>query len=280
MEDVHKYLNDDGSPVDPESVQQVMEGLAMLRIEEKVAAVAAQRAALRRKRILRGLLLGALLAALVAAIWLVFTQSASDTPAPASSPSPVQPPAAPPDVTPSPAPPASKPRQPIAQAPASRLPDPRYPAPATQLRSLSGSAEDAKALKILLDQLWYTDYPIPGLQPTGAFAETDQLLSRREFTTAYARLDRLERKLPDNDTLRYLKGYCLLELGQGAEALAYLESLQGRVAAWDAPLDWYQALGLLQSGQQDKARAAFRRIAAQNGHPFQAYGKKGVELLK
>jgi tetratricopeptide (TPR) repeat protein len=156
----------------------------------------------------------------------------------------------------------------------------RYPAPATQLRSLNGSAEDAKALKMLLDQLWYTDYPIPGLQPTGAFAETDQLLNRREFTTAYARLDRLERKLPDNDTLRYLKGYCLLELGQGAEALAYLEPLQGRVAAWNAPLDWYQALGLLQSGQQDKARAAFRRIAAQNGHPFQAYGKKGLEVLK
>lgn len=172
------------------------------------------------------------------------------------------------------------PSSPIAQLrPDERLPDPRYPAPEVMMRGdePSTTADDQQAL---LNRLWYTHYPLDGLVAASGFAKADSLLRLRDFTSAYIHVQRLERQWPQNDTVRYLKAYCLMEMGQGAEAQSYLESLQGRVPAWNAQLAWYRGLSLLQAGQKEGALSVFGEIAKSGKMPYRAYGKKAVGLLK
>jgi predicted Zn-dependent protease len=128
--------------------------------------------------------------------------------------------------------------------------------------------------------VWHTDYPPPGFAVSGRFAQADALLKTRDFTGAYVQLQRLERNLPANDTLRFMKGFCMLEMGEGVEALTYLEGLGSRQPAWKMQVEWYRALGLLLSGDTRKARAAFRDIGATPGHTYRQQGMKAAQLLE
>lgn len=283
MEDFNQYLNDGSTPEEREAARKIQQGLSALRIQEKVKAVAAERAALHRKRTWRWIVTVAVLVVLTGAALLFWGTPAPGTP-PVVDPTPettpqkeetkTQPPTLPP-VKQETAPPPG----PIAQAkPDERLPNPRYPAPAVMMRGDDTGTNDDK--QALLNQLWYTDYPLNGLVLGGAFLAVDKSLRTRDFTTAYINLQRLERQLPQNDTLRYLKAYCLMEMGQGAEALPYFESLQGRSRAWDAQLEWYRGLSLLQAGQKEAALSVFKQMASRGRAPYRSYGKKAVEILK
>ncbi len=162
----------------------------------------------------------------------------------------------------------------IAENKPSTLLPPLYPAP-----NVRGQGSENEAWTQLLDKVWYTDYPPTGLILEDKWTETHQLLVSRDFTKAYVRLQKLEKTLAENDTLRYLKGYCLIELGEGAEALTYYQGLEQRHPEWADQLEWYRGLGTLLAGERAKALVLFKEIAGQSKHPYRKESERAVQLL-
>lgn len=280
MEEHKQYLNDDADDDERRAAEQVMAGLAGLRLEAKVSEVAAQRAALYRRAVWRRLFISVVALVLVAgAAYFYFEQKETG-----GAPSPVQPQQEQNQAPSTPAAPSiektdnKKTNEPIAQLrPAERLPNPRYPAP--EVTMIRGDADENKALKNLLDQIWYTAYPLTGLTAGSTFTKADENLKKRDFNTAYLELNRLEGQTDQNDTLRYLKGYCLLEMGEGQEALTYFDPLQDRQATWAPQLQWYRGLAMLLAAEREKALALFKQLATRSNHPYHRQAEKAVGLL-
>lgn len=276
MEEHKQYLSDDADETERQAAELVMEGLAGLRLETKVAQVAAERAAFYRRRFWRRVFFaGGALALLVGAVYFFLGGKAMSAPSSVPTP-PIEQSKERPNPIPTT---AEKPSsEPIAQLrPDERLPPPRYLSPGREM--VRGDAAADKKTKYLLDQVWYTDYPLKGLRTGDAFAKTDELLKKRDFEAAYLELDDLEGQFSQNDTLRYLKGYCLLEMGEGAEALPYFDTLQGRHKVWEAQLQWYRGLALLLAGERTKALALFRQLAAQPKHPYRRQAEKTLGVF-
>jgi hypothetical protein len=165
--------------------------------------------------------------------------------------------------------------RPIAEIqPTDAIPAPLYTAP-----NVRGAQQENKAKKALLDALWYTEYPPAGMQFAAPFDQIDQILKDRNFSKAYVRLQLLERKIPKNDSLSYLKGYCLLEMGEGAEALQYFSSVEDREQAWAPYLEWYRGLAYLLTGAEKEAINHFESIRFDTEHPFQRHAGKAILLL-
>src|SRR5690606_9050262 len=139
-----------------------------------------------------------------------------------------------------------------------------YPAP-----NIRGGGPQDTALANLLDRIWYMDFPPAGARFAPPFDETGQLLQERDFSKAYLRLELLERTKTGNDTLRFLKGYCLLEMGQGGQAAGYLEQTGDDKPIWSEYWQWYRALGLLSSGDRDEAKRILEKIRKAPKHHFQ-----------
>jgi hypothetical protein len=164
-------------------------------------------------------------------------------------------------------------------------------------------------LKALLDQLWYVDYPLFGLKTSDAYDRADQLLQQRNFSAAYLALDEIEQAQIDslslsiarenqkrlekdptaspiaaspmaNDTILYLKAYCLLEMGEGQEAMFNFSRMRFPDPAWIPQLTWYRALALLQANKRSEALALFNTIAANPGHPYRKQARKALKLLQ
>ncbi len=167
-------------------------------------------------------------------------------------------------------------RQPIAgvQPSNDQLPPP------TDFPNLRGEEVEATELKNLLDQIWYAQYPPSGLKLDEAFADANALLVGREYGKAYGKLQRLERKLPDNDTLRILKGYCLMYMGEGTEALQYFDGVGEQQLPTQQLLEWYQGQCLLLSGDKAGAMMVFKKIADDPKHLYQQQGKTALRFLK
>ena len=278
MEDFKSYLSENPEEEEHAAAEQIRAGLEGLRLERKVSKVAAGRRALLRQRFRARIVVAALLALTGGGALLLFWKK--DPRAPLEQQHPLVP--NPPDTTPmnpdvvSPTPPGDSKNAPVAGTrPSKDLPEPRFPAPV-----LRGADSDNPARIALLNNVWYTDYPPAGFAATGRFVQADELLKARDFTGAYVQLQRLERNLPANDTLRFMKGYCLLELGEGAEALAYLEGMDARQPAWKMPVEWYRGLGVLLAGDTRKAFDTFRKIGATPGHAYRQQGKKAARLLE
>lgn len=295
MEDIRTYLSDDASDEERRAAELLKEGLSALRLQKKVEAVAAERAALERNGRNRrwfGILL--LIVAILAAVWLFKKNTTDGQPVPSDDPPPGEEQFAPPSdeietletvpneeipeepSTPTTAP-SPPPNIPIAQTtPEPGLPPPAHAAPGTYLRGQSQEQEG----KAKLDQLWYTSYPLEGFTPGERFEEIDQLLRDRTFTTAYVRLQRLERQLASNDSLRYLQAYTLLEMGQGQEAKFFLDEIESAEINALPQLQWYRGLALLLSDDKDAALTIFRELAADSDHPYQQHAKKALELYQ
>lgn len=154
------------------------------------------------------------------------------------------------------------------------LAPPLHPSP-----NLRGNSQDNEAWKEFLDKIWYTEYPISGLVLTKDFAQVDAELLERNFAKAYVRLQRLERKMPQNDTLQLLKGYCLIEMGEGQEALVNFENLEDNHPEWAMYLEWNRGLANLLKGEKEIAKMAFQLISKQEKHPYQQEAKKALALL-
>ncbi|MCB0571896.1 MAG: hypothetical protein KDC66_19145 [Phaeodactylibacter sp.] len=152
------------------------------------------------------------------------------------------------------------------------------PIPAPQLRG-SGSSTDT-ARQALLDAVWYSVYPPEGLQVSEPFRQVDELLQQGEFSKSYARLQLLERKMPTNDTLFFLKGYCLLERGEGDEALRYFGQIKNQNLAGTGLLEWYRGLAFLLSGDDGSAKKTFADISASPAHAFRRQAKRALTMME
>ena len=294
MEDIKTYLSDNASEEERTAAERLREGFSALRIEGKVKAAAAARARAKRQRRNNaiGIFLVFLILSIAIGLWMakkpaVSTSLTTEEPAEPDAITPTPPAPAQdqpvievqeeqaPVATPQQDVPASPPPKeiPIAQA---ELPPPLYGAPDTYLRGQSEENQD----KALLDQLWYTGYPLTGLQASAQYLAVDEHLRARNFTTAYVRLQRLDRQLSPNDTLRYLQGYTLLEMGQGMEALALLDELEQPPASWLPQIEWYRGLAALLVDDKSLALGIFREIAKKIKHPYHLQAKKALRLYQ
>ncbi len=147
---------------------------------------------------------------------------------------------------------------------------------------MRGDGQQDQNWQSMLDEIWYTTYPLPDhLQLGASLQQASSLLKARDFPKAYARLQILERwEGTTNDTLRFLKAYCLLEMRQGKEALIYLEGLGNQHPAWQIQVSWYEGLATLLTGDQEAAKELFSRIAADHNHPAQSYAEKAKRMLE
>ncbi len=303
MEDLDKYLKGKMGEEERQRFEQrlagdsgsrtelrLREGLRQVHLREKVNQVATLRKRWQRQRFWRFIGLSGLLAGLVISLLVIlFQTSKKTTPEEVSKELPEntlqktpngerreteqkQPGNSIPQ-----APQKSKKRYtgPIAEIAPDELDSPLYPSP-----NIRGENSENPAWKALLDKIWYTEYPLVNTPVSEPFKPADQLLKSRDFNNAYVRLQRLERNLPTNDTLRLMKGYCLLEMGEGAEALASFEGLEAQQPNWNAQLEWLRGLALVLAGEKEKAVAQFRSIVSQAKHPYRLQSERAIELLK
>jgi hypothetical protein len=280
MEDHRQYLSNNADEDEHRAARQVMEGLAGLRLEAKLKEVAAERQLLERRALWRRIFIALIALALVAGA-IYFVVDKKETPAaPNPVPSQLEQPAYPPVNTPNnPVDNSLEQPRPMAQlTPGERLPNPRSPAPEPAMTRGSGGTQQVP--QTLLHQIWYTDYPLKGVETVGPLAEADALLKKRDFMGAYLALEQISGPTAANDTTRYLKGYCMLELGESTEALVYFDALQGRHSTWEPQLQWYRGLALLLDNKAQKALALFQQCAQQPRHPYQRQARKAVELLE
>lgn len=274
MEDYKQYLSEGADDSERDAAKQILEGLSGIRLEQKVQEVAAERRAWLRRRFWARVAFWAALVLIPGVAFLIFQEKEKS--ALPSQPQNIQQPDGlekRPNIDPQ-APIEEKKNIPIAD---NRVPGktPLYPAPI-----IRGEQNENKPLKALLDQIWETDYPPKGLILSETFVKADSLLKARDFSAAYVQLQRLERRLPANDTLRLLKGHCLLEMGESADALRYLDGLDQQHANWTMRLEWYSGLALLLQDNKQAAGEMFRKIAANPSHTYRQQAERARKLLK
>ncbi len=329
MEKYEQYLSDNADDAERRAAEQVLEGLAGLRLEAKLREVAAEQAAQHRRTFWNRLFftLAALAFLVVVAYWFFSRNVATPSVPPSvkqlpTQPSPIE------NQTPS----QNKPEKPRERPPIAQLkpkkqvppvpPTPIFPTYALQdevipvplhsapdLVAMRGQSEGNIALKALLDQLWYVDYPPFGLKINATYRSADQLLRQRDFSAAYLALEEIEHVQIDslsrriarenqkllekdptaspvaampmaNDTLLYLKAYCLLEMGEGQEAMFYFSRMRFPDPAWIPQLTWYRALVLLQADKRKEALVLFKQIAEEQGHPYRRQARKAQKLMQ
>ena len=169
-----------------------------------------------------------------------------------------------------------QPTRPIAQnTPPIDLPPPLHPSP-----KVRGQNSDNDRWQALLDKIWYTEFPPANTMFNAPFTEAGDLIKERNFKKAFVKLELQEMKMEANDTLRFLKGYCLLEMGEGGDAIRYFEQIKNPPSGWQGHLQWYKALGILISKGIPDAIPAFKEIAANSTHPFQQQSAKALEVLE
>lgn len=302
MEDLDKYLKGQMGEEERQRFEQKLaedpisrtelrlrEGLRQVHLKEKVSQVATLRKRWQRQRFWRFFGLSGLLAGLVISLLVFLFQSAKKTvPEETSKDFPgttLQNPSNPKQKAaeqkqPGNSIPSSAQKNkkrytgPIADISQDELDSPLYPSP-----NVRGENEENPAWKALLDKIWYTDYPFANTTLSETFLPVDQLLKARDFGSAYVRLQRLERTVT-NDTLSYLKGYCLLEMGEGAAAFSSFAGLEVNQPNWTPTLEWFRGLSLLIAGEKEKAITQFKTVAAQANHPYRLQSERAIKLLQ
>lgn len=302
MEELEDYIDEGMSPEERQAAEEVMEGLAMLRRQEAVQAAASERARLRRRPWRWWLV--SLLLILGSVSYILWNK---DRPSTSTSDTSITEPREEMDQSPSPptgqgTPTAAEekaseeenesrtpitpeqdspppPPPPVNEGPIARanIPPPAFPAPASFTR---GSATDERLDKALLDQVWYTEYPLQDVVLDSSYIAIDGLLRERAFPRAYVGLQRMEREGNRSDTLLYLQGYTLLEMGQGGVAFTRFSQIENPPPAWQQQLDWYRALSLLFDQQYEAALVNFKAISQEPAHHYFREARKAIRLLE
>lgn len=294
MEDFKPYLTDD-SDEERSAADLLREGFDALRLERKVAEVAAAREAFLRRRFwLKIAALAAVLLVVGVSVFYFFYQKNAALVAPQQeqdlpqvienqSPEPKifpkneqQKHSEPADSIPKKS--TQKPKtEPIAETPKTDF-EKKYTRQIAP--TVRGENQSDPARQALLDKIWLTEYPPAGMSFGEKFSEVDKLLRARAFSGAYVRLQRLERTSPANDTLIFMKALCLLEMGEGEAALSNFDKLVGGQSAWQPAIRWLRGLAFLLAGRDDAALDLFRKIAGLAGDPFQSSARRAVRLLE
>ncbi|MEL7248593.1 MAG: hypothetical protein AAFO03_09245 [Bacteroidota bacterium] len=308
MANIDDYLAEDASAEERQAAEQVLMGLDSLKLQQKVKRAAAERIRLQNiaRRRMAGMII--LLALLIGAA-VYWRSLRTNTPAkvepqrtesrtnePAVTPStPLETESTPLEENESgttppeeesrreeaqePPPPPIPENVPIAQSNPQELtplPDPLHDAPNTFLRGQNNTTDSVSQAR--LNALWYTSYPLSGLELGDNLANIGEALQDRNFTQAFIRVQRAERRQNPSDTLAYLKAYTFLEMGQGDEAARALSELGDIPADWQDQSDWYQALALLLAGDLEAAQVLVTEIAQENGHTYQREAQKALEV--
>ncbi|MEZ4987922.1 MAG: hypothetical protein R2795_23310 [Saprospiraceae bacterium] len=159
---------------------------------------------------------------------------------------------------------------------------PMHGMPRGQIRSRAGNDEsEREVLQAKYDQIWFTQYPLLNLPLTHTrYREVDSLLKHTRYALAYAKLNSLERRIGSNDTLLYLRGYSLLEKGEGQEAYRTFENIVDIPPQWEAQIQWYKGLALLISEDKPVLNDIIKQIASQPNHLYYQQALKVVATLE
>lgn len=243
MEDFKPNLTDDADDAERRAADLVWEGLAVLRLEAKIAEVAAARRAwLRRRFWRRAIALGIGLLVLGALAFWILSKKPPTEPTKPTPPEPqIQrqiPDNQPDELLPRPAP--TRPQTPIAERPQT----PRERAERPLVR--------------------------------GVFAQLDSATSHLLIDL----LDLTEKNPPVAAGLEWKKSVQLLREGRPTEATNAIFNFekQGETAAAEAR--WLLALALLEQGKVDEAEAIFEKIAQTPKHERQRAAQKALDGLK
>lgn len=167
-------------------------------------------------------------------------------------------------------PPEESIRSPIAES--------RKVQPAPNQPSVRGATTEANDWDKFIESVWVTRFdPVPG-QYNQRFSTITDYLKAENYTDAYVQLQLLEVQLPQNDTLAFLKGYCLLEMREGAEALKYFEKISND-EAWNDERAWYSALANLIAGKQETATTLLKKISADPENTFKKEARRTLKKL-
>lgn len=132
----------------------------------------------------------------------------------------------------------------------------------------------------LVEKIWFAPLPVAPEKVASAFLPAVELLSKNDHAEAFRQLRKLENSgLAANDTLVFLKGYCLMQLWEGHAAQRNFERLAAKPNAWQADLAWYAGLCHLLAGEKRAAVLVFEKIAGQVGHRYRFEAERALELL-
>ena len=161
------------------------------------------------------------------------------------------------------------PLKPIAQS------QPAVPA-GSQLRG-GGNTSAPSDLQHLLESIWFTSYDTVAKYYNYRFQPAVTALSKKDYPTAYASLRIAEKAKPGNDTLAYLKGICLLEMGEGAEAGRYFSKLDKTGHSRQAEGLWLSGLAWLLAGEREQAKLAWEKLKSLRAP---VYSQKAAAALR
>lgn len=242
MEDFKQYLSEGADDRERDAARQVLEGLAGMRLEQKVAEVATERRALIRRRFWMRIVWIATLVIIAGVAVLFFWRTGSSTPS-IEVPKQIE------QTIPQQVPPVqerSNELQPIAKRPNT----PQEQAERPLMRSVQPDLDSTTNRLI------------------------DLLLNRSEQD------DTSKKLAPQESTVLWADAIRLLKKNKPAEAKSIIFKLEevGGLSSKDA--QWLLGIALLEEGKLDEAQAIFEKIAKELKHPRRKDAQMAVDALR
>lgn len=147
------------------------------------------------------------------------------------------------------------------------------------LRGLRGNVPGRTPWETLVLQIWDAPFPASPASFGARFRPIAGYLQQNNTADAFLLLRKMERQEPGNDTLAFLKGYCLMQMWEGEGALQSFNAITGKPSPWSAEVDWYEGLCLLLMGEKEKAVAVLKRIAGQPRHSYRDQAGKALQMM-
>lgn len=164
----------------------------------------------------------------------------------------------------------------IPQRPIAENPTTQPPPKQSGVRGDDANREDWDKL---VESVWVTRFePLSG-EFNKRFAPVANLLKEKNTTDAFVQLYLLEREAPENDTLAFLKGCCLLEMREGAQALGYFNKIKNK-SSWSENIAWYKSLAYLINLEKEKAIQEAELITKNKNQLFYGEAKRLLEVFQ
>lgn len=146
--------------------------------------------------------------------------------------------------------------------------------PPTGPSGVRGSSKSSgKEWMQLIESVWQTKFSENPTDYGVRFIKIVELLNEGKYPDAYVQLQFENLELTANDTLNFLKGYCLLEMKEGSEALKHFDEIKAG-NPWKEKIDWYRVLAYLLAGDLEDARKNLEEIIREKEHSFQSEALK------
>ncbi len=130
-----------------------------------------------------------------------------------------------------------------------------------------------------IESVWQTKFNENPTNYGVRFSKIIELLNAGKYPDAYVQLQFEKIELTANDTLNFLKGYCLLEMKEGSEALKHFDEIKAG-NPWKDKIDWYRVLAYLLMGDLENVRKKSEDIIREKEHSFKSEALKLEMALK